>query len=262
MDIYDSKLTVEIETLKENFNKTADKLVKDIKRKNKIFTRNDKRQKKEYDELKALKAELEETQKEIIFIIGAISESRSKETDNHVKRVAEYSYILAKHYGFSENECQIIKQASPMHDIGKIGITDAILNKPARLSDDERAIMNTHAQLGYEILKVSNRTILKAAAIIAHEHHEKYNGTGYPNGLKGEDIHIYGRITALADVFDALGSDRIYKKAWSDDKIFKFFKEERGKHFDPNLVDIFFEYLDEFLSIRDSMKDTNLSSTI
>lgn len=206
-------------------------------------------------EIKALNNEIEETQKEVIFTMGAIGESRSKETGNHVKRVAQYSKLLALHYGLSSKEANMLKQASPMHDIGKVAIPDAILNKPGRFEPQERTIMETHAQLGYEMLKYSTRPLLKMAAIISYEHHEKWNGTGYPNGKKGEDIHIYGRITALADVFDALGSDRCYKKAWDDEKIFALFKEERGKHFDPKLVDIFFEHLHEFLKIRDTFKD-------
>ena len=187
--------------------------------------------------------------------MGAIGESRSKETGNHVKRVAQYSELLALYYGLEETEAQLLKQASPMHDIGKVAIADAILNKPGRFDDEERAIMETHALKGYELLKDSNRTLLKTAAIVAHEHHEKWNGTGYPQGKKEEEIHIYGRITALADVFDALGSDRCYKKAWDDEKIFALFKEERAKHFDPKLVDIFFEHLDEFLKIRETFQD-------
>ena len=119
--------------------------------------------------------------------------------------------------------------------------------------------MDTHAALGYEMLKHSNRALLQAAAIVAHEHHEKWDGSGYPKRLKEEEIHIYGRITALADVFDALGSDRVYKKAWDDERIFTLFKEERGRHFDPRLVDIFFERLDEFLAIRETFKDIHES---
>jgi response regulator RpfG family c-di-GMP phosphodiesterase len=115
--------------------------------------------------------------------------------------------------------------------------------------------MKTHADLGYEMLKYSDRDILKTASIVAYEHHEKWDGTGYPRGLSGEDIHIYGRITALADVFDALGSQRVYKEAWEDERIFTLFKEESGKQFDPKLVDIFFENLDSFLSIREKFKD-------
>ena len=256
METHENKLISEIEDLRDKYIKTTDKLIKDIKRQDKIMTRSDKRQQKEYDELMALKIEIEETQREVVFTMGAIGESRSKETGNHVKRVAQYSYILAKHYGLPEKECEMLKQASPMHDIGKIAIPDAVLNKPGRFNDEERTIMDTHAQLGYDMLNHSNRPLLKMASIVAYEHHEKWDGTGYPNKLLGEDIHIYGRITALADVFDALGSARIYKEAWDDERIFNMFKEERAKHFDPKLIDIFFDNLDEFLHVRDSMKDT------
>ncbi len=207
------------------------------------------------EEIKNLNQEIEKTQKEVVFTMGAIGESRSKETGNHVKRVAEYSKLLALYYGLDEKEAEMLKQASPMHDIGKVAIPDAILNKPGRFDENEREIMNTHAALGYEMLKHSNRPLLKMAAIVANQHHEKWDGSGYPRGLSGENIHIYGRITALADVFDALGSDRVYKKAWDDEKIFNLFKEERAKHFDPKLIDIFFEHLDEFLKIRETFKD-------
>lgn len=207
------------------------------------------------NEITDLNQEIEETQREVVFTMGSIGESRSKETGNHVKRVAEYSRLLALYYGLSEEESEMIKQASPMHDIGKVAIPDAVLNKPGRFDEEERRIMDTHAALGYEMLKHSHRALLQAAAIVAYEHHEKWNGTGYPRGLHGDEIHIYGRITALADVFDALGSDRVYKRAWDDEKIFALFKEERGQHFDPKLVDIFFEHLDEFLAIRETFKD-------
>ncbi len=200
--------------------------------------------------------EIDATQRELVYIMGVTGESRSKETGNHVKRVAEYSRLLAELYGLSNGECNILKDASPMHDLGKIAIPDAVLNKPGRFNEEERSIMDTHAELGYNILKGSERTLLKAASIVAYQHHEKYNGTGYPNQLKGEEIHIYGRITALADVFDALGSDRVYKKAWDDERIFKLFREERGEHFDPKLIDLFFENIDKFLEIRAQFKDT------
>ena len=206
-------------------------------------------------ELVNINFELESTQQEILFALGYVGEIRSKETANHVKRVALYSQILAKHYGLSEEEALLIKEASPMHDIGKVGIPDEILNKPGKLTSDEYEIMKKHAQLGYELFKNSQRSLLKAASIIAYEHHEKYDGSGYPRGLKGEEIHIYGRISALADVFDALASDRVYKKAWDDERIFDLIKEESGKHFDPVLVEIFFENLGEFLTIRDTLKD-------
>ena len=202
-----------------------------------------------------LAQEVEETQREVVFTMGAVGESRSKETGNHVKRVAEYSKILALAYGLNAQESELLKQASPMHDIGKVAIPDSILNKPGRFNTQERKIMDTHAELGYAMIKNSERPLLKAAAIVAYQHHEKWDGSGYPNKLSGEDIHIYGRITALADVYDALGSDRVYKKAWSDERILKLFKEEKGKHFDPKLIDIFFDNIDKFYEIRDKFKD-------
>ncbi len=202
-----------------------------------------------------LQEEIDATQKEIIFTLAETGEMRSKETGNHVRRVADISYLLAKEYGLSDHECDVLRHASPLHDIGKIAIPDAVLLKPAILEPEERVIMEKHTTLGYEILKHSDRKILKAAAIVAYEHHENWNGKGYPNGLQKEDIHIYGRITAVADVFDALANDRYYKKAWELDRILDLFKEERGKHFDPELTDIFFENLAAFTSINKKYKD-------
>jgi len=200
--------------------------------------------------------ENDQTQKEMIFLMSEAVEKRSKETGNHIKRVAAYSRILATAYGLSEEETYTLEFASPMHDIGKIGIPDAILNKPGKHTVEEFDIMKTHALLGYEILSASKKGMLKAAAIVAYEHHERWNGKGYPLGLKGDKIHIYGRITAIADVFDALGSDRCYKKAWPLEKILELFQEEKGEHFDPNLVDLLMENLDAFLKIRDKFKDS------
>ncbi len=199
-----------------------------------------------------LNREIIATQKEVISTMGAIGETRSKETGDHVKRVAEYSKLLALKHGLSEEESEQIKMASPMHDIGKVGIPDNILNKPGKLDEEEFEIMKTHAQLGHEMLKGSQQPLLKTAAIISREHHEKWDGSGYPRGLKGEEIHIYGRITAIADVFDALGHDRVYKKAWPLEQILELFKEGRGKHFDPNLIDLFMDNLDDFLAIKES----------
>ena len=202
-----------------------------------------------------LKKEIVDTQREIIFTMGAIGESRSKETGNHVKRVAEYSYLLAKLHGLDESEAELIKESSPMHDIGKVAIPDEILKKPGKLTHEEFEIMKNHSQIGYDMLKHSNRPILKAASIIAYEHHEKYNGKGYPKGLKGDEIHIYGSITAIADVFDALGSDRVYKKAWSDEKIINLFIEETGEHFHPELANLFLANFEKFTQIREKFKD-------
>jgi PAS domain S-box-containing protein len=206
-------------------------------------------------ELVLLHEEIEATQREIVYKMGEIGETRSKETGNHVKRVATYSKLLAQLYGLSNEEADILFTASPMHDIGKVGIPDAVLNKPARLNEDEWKIMKTHAIIGYNILKSSKRKVLKAAAIVARDHHEKWDGSGYPKKRKAEEIHIFGRITAVADVFDALGSDRCYKKAWDDEKIIQLFKEERGKHFEPKLVDLFLENIDSFYAIRKKYQD-------
>jgi len=199
--------------------------------------------------------DIEETQKEVVFTMGAIAETRSKETANHVKRVAEYSFLLAKLAGVSKENTLLLKLASPMHDIGKVGIPDAILNKPAKLTKEEFKIMQSYATVGYEMLKNSNKEILQTSAIVAHEHHEKWDGTGYPRGLKKENIHIYGRITAICDVFDALGSNRCYKKAWDIEEILEYLKNQKYKHFDPRLVDLFLVNIKKFLTIKECYID-------
>ncbi|WP_046176065.1 HD domain-containing phosphohydrolase [Domibacillus indicus] len=203
-----------------------------------------------------LHSELVKTQREIIFKMGEVSESRSQETGQHVKRVAKYSRMLAKLAGLPETEAQMLELASPMHDIGKVAIPDHILKKPGRLTAEEYSMMKTHTTEGYNIFRSSTRQIFKTAAIIAHEHHEKWDGTGYPRGLKGEEIHLYARITAITDVFDALGSDRVYKKAWPLDQIIEFIDKERGGHFDPNLVNLFLDNIDVFITIRKQYEDS------
>lgn len=199
--------------------------------------------------------EIVDTQKEVVYTMGAIGETRSKETGQHVKRVAEFSYLLATLAGLSKDESELLKLASPMHDIGKVGIRDDILNKPGKLTFEEFEIIKTHTIWGYDMLKGSSRDILKTSAIVAYEHHERWDGKGYPRGLKEYETHIYGRITAICDVFDALAADRCYKKAWEIYRILELFKEERGKQFDPNLIDLFFANLDKFIEIRDRLKD-------
>ncbi len=207
------------------------------------------------EKLKLIK-ELDKSQKEIIFTLGEVIEVRSKETGNHVRRVAEYSHLLAEHAGLSSEESETLRQASPLHDIGKVAIADAILNKPGKLTESEYDIMKKHTSIGHQILKKSPRHLLQMGGIISHEHHEKWNGSGYPQGLSGEEIHIYGRITAVADVFDALGSERVYKKAWDLDRIMDLFKKEKGEHFDPGLVELLFTHLDQILKIRDKYQDS------
>jgi response regulator RpfG family c-di-GMP phosphodiesterase len=260
------KLIDEVETLRENFDNTTNQIIKDLRRQEKIMLRSDQRQQKEYDELqiqleeiKRLNKEIEDTQREVLLTVGGIGETRSKETFNHVRRVAEYSKLLGLKIGMDSVEANLLKDASPMHDIGKVGIPDSILNKPGKLTPAEFDIMKHHALFGYEMFNKSERPLLKAAAIIAHEHHEKYDGTGYPRGLVGEEIHIYGRITSIADVFDALGSKRCYKEAWSDPEVFTLLKEQSGSHFDPRLVEIFFDCNGEFLEIREKFKDVETS---
>nr|WP_243864893.1 HD domain-containing phosphohydrolase [Paenibacillus castaneae] len=205
--------------------------------------------------------EIIETQKEIIYKMGEIGENRSKETGNHVRRVAQYSYILALGLGLSEIEAERLRSASPMHDIGKVAIPDSILQKPGKLTSEEFELMKTHSEIGFHLLHSSKRPLMQAAAIVAMQHHEKWDGSGYPQGLKGEEIHIYGRITAIADVFDALGSARVYKAAWELDRILLLMEEERGKHFDPRVVDVFFERLPQLLEIRDRDGDIDMTIT-
>ena len=237
-DITDKK---EIERLKENLENTNIDLEDQVHEK--------------VLEVMQLNKEIRDSQKEIIFTMGIIGESRSKETANHVKRVAEYSKLLAKYYGFDDYRAELLKQASPMHDIGKVGISDAILKKPGRLTQQEMKIMMTHTELGYAMLKHSEKELLKLSASIAYEHHEKYDGSGYPRGLKGEEICLEGRITTVADVFDALGSNRIYKKSWRDEDIFSMFIKQKGKHFDPIIIDLFLEHKQDFIDIRNKFLD-------
>ncbi|MFH1152235.1 MAG: HD domain-containing phosphohydrolase [Pseudomonadota bacterium] len=198
----------------------------------------------------SLAREIIDTQKEVIFTLGEIVETRSKETAHHVTRVAEVCYLLAIHYGMHESTAERLKLASPMHDIGKIGIPESILHKPGALTPEEFNVIKTHADTGYYILKNSKRQIMQTAAIVAWQHHEKWDGTGYPQGLAGEDIHIYGRIAAIADVFDALTHRRCYKDAWSMEKVVDLFKDESGRHFDPDLVEILLLNIDMFVTIN------------
>jgi len=199
--------------------------------------------------------EIEQTQVEMVDILGETIETRSLETGHHVQRVAEISKLLALEYGLPEEEAETIRLASPLHDIGKIGIPDAILNKQGKLTDAEWVIMKTHSMLGYDLLKSSPRKVLQAGALIARDHHEKWAGGGYPSNKSGEEIHLYGRITAIADVFDALGSERCYKPAWPLENVLELMREERGRHFQPELVDILLSNIDAVVEICRQHKD-------
>ncbi|MGL4249476.1 MAG: HD domain-containing phosphohydrolase [Aeromonas sp.] len=196
-----------------------------------------------------------DNQREIIYRIGELVETRSKESGLHVKRVALYTELFCHLMGMSEEQSELVKRASPLHDIGKVGIPDAILHKPGKLTPEEWEVMKTHAQLGQDMLSGSDLALFQIGATIAGYHHEKWNGSGYPHGLKGADIPLEGRIVALADVFDALGSDRCYKKAWPLEKVLALIEEEKGQHFDPNLVELMMANLDKFLEIREQHKD-------
>ncbi len=204
-------------------------------------------------ERRRLLSELEDSQKEMIFILAELMEATSDETGKHIKRIAESSALMAKyHPALSEDDEDTLYHASPMHDIGKMTIPGEILHKPGLYTEDEFCIMKKHTSNAYALLSGSERKLIKAAAIIAHEHHEKWNGNGYPRGLKGSEIHIYGRIVALVDVFDALTHKRQYKEAWAIDDAVKYIIDHRETQFDPELVDIFETHLDEFIAIAKS----------
>ncbi len=210
------------------------------------------------EELQKSKEELEATQEELIHILGDISESRSHETGDHIRRVAEISYKLALYYGLPQAEANKIRLAAPMHDLGKVSIPDAVLNKPGRFTDEEFAKMKSHAGEGEQILMQSKRELLRFAATLAGSHHERWDGKGYPRGLKGEEIPLAGRICAVADVLDALASPRCYKPAWPEEKVREEFVKQRGAQFQPELVDVLLEHWDEmfdsFRQIRAEME--------
>ncbi|MBU1039758.1 MAG: HD domain-containing protein [Proteobacteria bacterium] len=210
-------------------------------------------------EILALNREMIETQLELLSTLGEVIETRSHETANHVKRVAAYSALLAQKHGLPQDEVELLAAASPMHDIGKIGIPDAVLNKDGRLTPEEHNIIKHHTVIGHKILHTSERALMSRACVIALQHHERWDGGGYPCGLKGEEIDLTARIIALADVYDALSLDRVYKKAWPQAKVLEFIQQQRGTMFDPKLVDLFFENLDELNIIRENLSDPSVS---
>ena len=182
---------------------------------------------------------LVKSQFEALHTLSRTAEYKDPETGSHIARVSHYSKMLAELCGLSEHEQELLFYAAPLHDIGKVGIADAILLKPGKLSEEEFEIMKEHSAIGYNILKNSANPYLQAGAVVAESHHEKYNGKGYPAGLKGEEIPLFGRIVALGDVFDALTSARPYKRAWSFEEAMELIQKEKGEHFDPRLVELF-----------------------
>jgi PAS domain S-box-containing protein len=202
-----------------------------------------------------LNAEIQNTQHELIYRMGESVESRSKESGNHIRKVAMYSKLLGQLYGLENQICEDLFIASTMHDMGKIAIPDSILLKPGKLNDKEWKIMQTHSNIGHKILSGSNLPILQMASDIANEHHERYNGKGYPRAIKGKDISIYARIVSIVDVFDALISDRIYKKAWEYERVIKLFENDIGKQFDSHLVKLFLDNIEQFMKIKQEFED-------
>lgn len=202
-----------------------------------------------------LQHEVEDTQREIVYRLSEAVEQRSVETGNHVRRIAFICYELAIAYGLSVEDAERVMFAAPLHDVGKIGIPDIILNKPANLTEQEWQIMQTHASIGFNILKDSKRSIIQAGAVIARDHHEKWDGTGYPEGKKGEDIHIFARIAALADVYDALRHRRCYKEAWTLEQVLAEIDSQSGRQFEPKMVDCFKRSLTKLEAILQKYPD-------
>ena len=207
--------------------------------------------------LTEVKQEIFDLQKNILTMMGKAIECRSGETGSHVKRVAQLSYYVGKLYGLNDAECEVLKVISPMHDIGKISISEKILDKPGKLNHDEFEEMKRHTTEGYKLLSSGRGYLMEMAAIVAHEHHEKWDGSGYPNGKVAEEIHIYGRITAIVDVIDALLSQRPYKEPWSVDQVKKLLRNESGKHFQPELVDLILAHFSIIIDVRNAAMTKN-----
>jgi response regulator RpfG family c-di-GMP phosphodiesterase len=198
-----------------------------------------------------LNREIRETQEDVLATLGGVLENRSRETGTHGRRVAEMACLLAQKAGLTRSQVRLLRFSAPMHDIGKVGIPDAILFKRERLSPKEFEKIRRHTDIGFDILKNARREVMEAAVIAAQQHHERWDGSGYPRRLKGTEIHIFGRIIGLIDVFDALLHSRVYKKAWKLEKVLDYIREERSRQFDPGLVDILLENIDAFMKIND-----------
>ncbi len=201
---------------------------------------------------------LEQREKETLLRLAKAGEYRDEDTGNHVVRMAEYAFLIAQEIGLDKEVCAIIRHAAPMHDIGKIGVPDHILLKRGRLDPDEWSKMQTHTSIGYEILRDSPSFFLKSGAIIALGHHERFDGGGYPQGLTENNIPIEARVAAVADVFDALQSERPYKKAWNIERTLEYMREQRARHFDPECIDAFFNRLEQILAVKSRFSDAGI----
>jgi len=207
------------------------------------------------EEVSKATAKIKAQERETIFCLAKAAEYRDPETGAHIQRMAYYSKHIARVLGLSVQQQELLLEAAPMHDIGKVGIADAILLKPGKLTSEEFAVMKQHAVIGYQLLNESSSPLLKLAAEIAYTHHEKYDGSGYPRGLANEDIPLFGRIVAVADVFDALTSERPYKKAWRIEDACQLLRDGSGQHFDPTCVEAFFSEFDNIINIKNTFID-------
>lgn len=211
-----------------------------------------------FDQRNSLSEEIITTQRELLFTLGGVVEAKSQETGDHVERVSVIGHRLAKMVGMREEGAELLRSAAPMHDIGKIGVPDAILNKPGKLTPEEYDVIKQHTIYGASILSKSDRPLFKVAKEIALEHHERWDGKGYPNGLMRNDISLNARIVAIADVFDSLASKRCYKEPWDYDRIKVYFTEQRGLQFDPLLTDLLIENFEDFIALREGIGEENV----
>ena len=207
------------------------------------------------DEVRKATSEIVLRERETVLRLSKAAEYRDPETGAHIIRMAHYSQLIAKELGLTLEQQELLLEAAPLHDIGKVGIPDGILLKPGKLTESEFEIMKQHAKIGYEVLRGSSSRVLQSGAEIAHCHHEKFDGSGYPQGLSGETIPLFSRIVAVADVFDALTSERPYKKMWDDESAKLLIRSQTGLHFDPQCVDAFFRGWDEVMKIRETFRD-------
>lgn len=208
-------------------------------------------------EVRKATAEIEQREQEMLYSLGRAAEFRDPDTGAHIQRMANYSRLIAERMGLSQETHRIILRSAPMHDIGKLGVCDAILLKPGKLSANEFEVMKRHCAHGHEMLRHSESEVIRAAAIIALSHHERWDGSGYPHGLAGEAIPLYGRIVAVADVFDALTSVRPYKPAWDIEQAATLLRRDSGAHFDPACVSAFFAAWSDVLEVREGFRDPN-----
>jgi len=199
--------------------------------------------------------QLKQAHVDLVHRLGRAAEYKDTDTGEHIARMSQYSKLLALEFGMGEQQAELLRQAAPMHDVGKIGIPDAILLKPGRLTPDEFDHMKQHATIGAQILANSSSPLLQLAHKLAIEHHEKWDGSGYPYGLKGEQISVEGRIVAIADVFDALTSKRPYKEAWGVEEALENMQAQAGKHFDPHLINLFVNKLDAIIAIKNTYQE-------